>query len=290
MLNRSPFKNKVRANYRIEDKADEATVYLYDEIGMWGIAADKFVKDLDGIKAKTINLRVNSPGGSVFDGTTIYNALKQHPAKVIAHIDGLAASIASVIVMGADEVRAADNAYLMIHDPWSIVMGGAADMRKEADLLEKVGGTIAKTYSKKSGADEDEILAMMAEETWLTAEEAMELGLVDSIYEEKSGKAQAVMFDLSVFAKVPDALLERKAMPTARDLEKIMRDAGLSTKQAKALLADGFKAVSRDEDPVPVADPVVVDAPREVEQPKPQPKNRVADLLIRAEILAPSQK
>jgi ATP-dependent Clp protease, protease subunit len=289
MLNRSPFKNKVRANYRIEDKADEATVYLYDEIGYFGIAADKFVKDLDGIKSKVINLRVNSPGGSVFDGTTIYNALRAHPAKVIAHIDGLAASIASVIVMGADEVRAADNAYLMIHDPWSIVMGGAMDMRKEADLLEKVGGTIAKTYAKKSGQDEAEILALMAEETWLTAEEAMELGLVDSIYEEKPDKAQAVMFDLSVFARVPDALKERKQTPTARDLERILRDAGCSTKQAKAILAEGYKAGSRDVDPEPVAVPAVETVPREVE-PTPQPKSRVADLLIRAEILAPSQK
>jgi ATP-dependent Clp protease, protease subunit len=286
---RSPFK-KLQSAYRIENKSDESTIYLYDEVGFFGVTAEQFVKDINSIKGGTIHLRINSPGGSVFDGVSMYNALRQHKSRVVAHIDGLAASIASVIAMGADEIRMADNAFMMIHEPWSIVMGNAAVMRDEANLLDKVGTTIARTYMAKSGRADSEVAEMMAAETWMTAEEAMGLGFIDTIYEEKPEKAQAVMFDLSVFAKVPDALKERKAQPTARDLERIMRDAGLSSRQAKAVLAEGYKAVSRDEEPEPVEPPVVAEAPREVEPPAPQPKSRVADLLIRAETLAPSHK
>ena len=245
--NRSPFKpHSLKQRYRVEARADEATVYLYDEIGWFGIAADDFVKDLNGIKAGTIHLRVNSPGGSVFDGTTIYNAIKQHKSKVIAHVDGLAASIASIIVMGADEVRMAENAFLMIHEPWSIVMGNADDMRHEAELLDKVRGTIAKTYQNKSGKDEAEVLAMMEKETWFTAQEAVEAGFADTIYDQTLEKAEVTLFDLSVFSKVPDQLLFSAGLPTARELERVLKNSGCTQKQAKAILAAGYDGVQRD--------------------------------------------
>ncbi len=266
VTNRSLFKPRTRGNYKIENKAEEATVYLYDEISWLGIQAEKFVKDLNDITAKTINIRVNSPGGSVFDGTAIYNAIKQHKSKVIARVDGLAASIASVIVMAADEVRMAENAFLMIHDPWSIVIGNAQDMRDEADLLEKVGGTIAKAFTEKSGKEGAEILDLMAAETWFTAQEALDAGFIDSIYESKSEKAQAVLFDLSAFANVPANLKERKAAPTARDAEKALRDVGFSQCRAKAILAEGFQDDQRDADP---PDP---DPPPEVQRDAAPPR------------------
>jgi len=285
--------NKVKKqSYKIENKVDESTVYIYDEISMWGVDAQAFVKDFNAIDSKTIHLRVNSPGGSVFDGTTIYNVIKQHKSKVIAHIDGLAASISSVIVLAADEVQMADNAFYMIHEPWSIMAGGADELRKEADLLDKVRGTIAKTYMDKTNKKEEEIFNLMREETWMTAEEALEHGFVDSIYspDDETAKKNTTLFDLTVFNNVPDKLQEHKTEITAREIERILRDAGCSAKQAKGILAEGFEATDqRDVETVIETPEVKVEVQRDVvAKPKP-PKNFVSDLLIRAEIVAPSK-
>jgi len=285
--NRSPFKPRAHADFKIVNKDEEATIYLYDEISWFGISAEQFVKDLNDIKAGTIHLRINSPGGSVFDGTALYNAIKQHKAKVITHVDGLAASIASVIALAGDEVRMGENAFFMIHEPWSMVIGGADTMREEADLLDKVGGTIAKIYSDKSGKPLQEILDFMASETWFTARDALDNGLIDTIENSKGEKARATLFDLSIFANVPEQLKENKQLPTARDLERILRDAGCSAKQAKVILAEGYSDDLRDED----VDPVIIPAPnvqRDAEQTKATKRDRVSDLLIRAEMAAPS--
>jgi len=294
-LQRSPFKPRAKSGYKIENKtAAEATVYLYDEIGWFGISAEQFVKDLNAITAKTINIRINSPGGSVFDGTALFNAIKQHKSKTVTHIDGLAASISSVIALASGEVRMAENAFLMIHNPWSIVIGNADTMREEADLLDKVGGTIAKAYMDKTGKDKAEIKDLMAAETWMTAEEALEMGFIDVIEEsEKDEEAKATLFDLSVFANVPDSLKESRPIPTARDLEKALRDVGISQKQAKVILAEGLEGYQRDVDnsaePEPEEKKVQRDVEsatqRDVEESKPK-KDRTAELLIRAEMIA----
>jgi len=243
ILNRSPFQNKKQGQYLVENKADEATFYLYDEISYWGISADQFVKDLNASKAATINIRINSPGGSVFDGTAIYNAIKQHKAKTITHIDGLAASIASTIALAGDEVRMADNTFMMIHNPWSIVMGDSKAMREEADLLDKVRNTtIASIYMAKSGKGKEEILEKMDAETWFTAQEAKDYGLIDVISGEEPAEAKAVLFDLSIFANLPEPLKQRQnAMPSVRDLEQALRDVGCSQSLAKGILASGLK-------------------------------------------------
>ena len=294
--NRSPFRPRGKfKGAKIENKAasDEATVYLYDEISWFGINAEQFIKDLNDITAKTVNIRFNSPGGSVFDGTAVFNAIKQHKSKTITHIDGLAASISSVVALASDEVRMAENAFLMIHDPWSIVIGNAEVMREEADLLDKVGGVIAKTYMDKTGKDEKEIKALMTAETWMNAEEALEMGFIDTIEKtEKDEKAKATLFDLSVFANVPDQLKGEKQMPTARDLERILRDAGCTAKQAKVILAEGLKDDLRDEglprDQTPEVEKVQRDVEsatqRDVEKPKPK-KDRTAELLTKGDIL-----
>jgi len=245
ILNRSPFQNRNKGQYRVENKADEATFYIYDEISYWGISADQFVKDLNASKASTVHIRINSPGGSVFDGTAIYNAIKQHKAKTITHVDGLAASISSIIALAGDEVRMADNTFLMIHNPWSIVVGDARAMREEADLLEKVSNTtIASIYMAKSGKEKDEILQKMSEETWFTAQEAKEYGLVDVIdgLPDEAKDAKNIIFDLEIFANVPDALKKLQNMtPTPREMEKALRDVGCSNSVAKAIVANGLK-------------------------------------------------
>lgn len=302
LRNRSVFKPQARITHKIEQKADasEATLYLYDEISFWGINADEFVKGLNEVDAETIHLRVNSPGGSVFDGIAIYNAIKQHKSTIIAHIDGLAASIASVIVLGADEVRAGESSYMMIHSPWSIVSGTAEDMREEANLLDKVGGTISQIYQRKTGLSADEIQEMMTAgafgETWMTAQEAKDKGFVDvveELEEETKAKASAVVFDLSAFANVPDGLMADRRPPTERELERILRDAGCSNKQAKEILAKGYAEGLRDVDPSEHIASVMVQAQRDVdpvvlrdaEQPKQASNEEVADLMAGADWL-----
>jgi len=287
-IHRSLFKPIARHEYKIENKVDESTVYLYDEISFFGIDSEQFVKDFNAITAKTIHLRVNSPGGAVFDGLSIYNMIEQHKSRVIAHIDGLCASIASVIVMAADEVRMSENAFLMIHKPWAIIAGGADELRREADLIDKIGGSIVKSYMDKTGKTEDEIKSMMEVETWMTAQEALDGKFIDAIDKnEKQKKAQVPTFDLSAFANVPDALKEKRGEPTIRDTERILRDAGFSDKKAKEILAKGYAEGTREAEPAPEPVAKVIPIQREVEPEKPK-KDRVADLLTRAEILAPT--
>ena len=191
--------------YSIKNAANNTgEVYLYDEIGGgWGngTTSDQFAKDLAAMgDVKTINVYINSPGGSVFEGLSIYNLLTRHKAKVDVSIDGVAASIASVIAMAGDTINIAENASMMIHNPWSLVIGDAATMRKEADLLDRVGTQLVTTYAARTKATEDKIRAYMDAETWFSATEAKSLGFADSI---APAKRAAASFDLSRFRNAP---------------------------------------------------------------------------------------
>lgn len=246
---RSPF-HRAAANFRVirnAERKEEAEILLYDEIGFFGIDANSFVRELKAIDAETIHLRINSPGGSVFDGVAIHNALKDHPARIVTHIDSLAASVAGVIALAGDEVVMAENAFFMVHNPWTLTVGNADQLRKDADLLDKLADSAIRTsYAAKTGKSEDEIRAWMADETWFTAEEALAAGFVDSIERKSEVKAK---FDLSVFAKAPAALAGPDVELTKRDMEKLLRDVGLTQSEAKAVVAGGFDALShRDDD------------------------------------------
>ena len=177
----------MKGRYEILAKDNSAEITIYDDIGAgWfgGISADDFAKDLKALgKVDTLNVYINSAGGNVFDGVTIYNTLKRNPAKVVVNVDGLAASIASIIAMAGDEIIMAENAFMMIHDPWSVAAGSADDMREMADTMDKVRGQLLDTYVKRSGTDETVISDMMTAETWLTASEAQEYGLADTVGE-----------------------------------------------------------------------------------------------------------
>lgn len=231
--------------YDIKAKsANEADVFIYNEIGYFGITADRFVKDLEDIQADTINLRINTPGGVVTEGMAIYNALVRHKAKVITHIDGLAASMGSVIALAGDEVNIAENAFFMIHNPSAVVWGESKDMRKTADTLDKMRDSLVKTYAAKSGKDEDEIKQLMDDETWFTADEAKDAGFVDNITGKKTEKAH---FDLSVYNKVPQELIAMTGeLPSEREIERALREAGgLSRAAAKAVLSKGYKGLAQ---------------------------------------------
>jgi len=296
---RSPFKIRAKAKPKIENKVDkESTVYIYDEIGWFGIMAEDFVKDLNEIKAETIHIRINSPGGDVFDGTAIANAIRNHKSKTIVHIDGLAASISSIIAIAADEVLMSENAFYMFHEAWSFSIGNAADMRETADLLDKIDGVLAKSYAKKTGKEIDEIKDLMGAETWLTADEALDMGMVDGVEMNEEADAKMDMFDLSVFANVPDKLKGEKSLPTARELEKILKNEGFSDKQSKKILAEGFKNYLRDvdnkEDVSSETNGIQRDAEiatqRDAETVEDKGGVQINDVLIRAEMMAPSKE
>ena len=168
--------------YRITNAAstDEAEVMLYDEVGGWfGATADQFIADLRGVTAPNLRVRINSPGGSVFEGIAIANALRSHPANVTVQVDGIAASIASVIAMAGDRVEMAPNTMLMIHDASGLCMGNAADMEEMAELLDLISDNIADAYAARAGGTRDEWRARMRSETWYLPEDAVTAGLAD---------------------------------------------------------------------------------------------------------------
>lgn len=190
-------------------KADEADIYIFDYIGGWDISARSFIDQLQQIDAGKINVHINSPGGSVFDGIAIQNSLKHHKASITIHIDGLAASIASVIALAGDEILIADNAYVMIHNPSSMVWGEASDMLKEAELLEKIADGIAGDYARQMEIPLKEARALMDEETWWLGSEAVEAGFATSTFE---GTRAAAHFDVSrLSAKAPEEVVKRFA-------------------------------------------------------------------------------
>jgi ATP-dependent Clp endopeptidase proteolytic subunit ClpP len=262
--------------YTINAKADKAEIWIYEMIGedFWtggGVTAKSFQKELSGIKASQIDLHINSPGGVVFDGVTIYNLIKQHPATVTTYIDGLAASIASVIALAGDKVIMAANALYMVHNPTGLAMGTANDMRSLADVLDKIAGTMVGTYVSKTGKEEADIRAMLDAETWMTADEALEAGFIDEISEEMDMAACAKFIPAMAkagFKHVPQSINGKKEIPSAKEIERILRDAGCSRKVAKTILVKGYSDDLRDAGPddeaPPVADPL-----RDAEEPKP---------------------
>ena len=123
---------------------------LYGEIGAWGISANQFARDLKALgDVSQINLHVHSPGGDVFEGMAMYNLLRNHPARVEGTVDGLAASMGSVILMAANVIRIPENAMIMVHKPWGIQGGDADEMRRYADLLDKVEDSLVAAYSTR---------------------------------------------------------------------------------------------------------------------------------------------
>jgi len=198
-------------------KASTAEIFIYGEIGAGGVTAKSVA---DALKqhaiASAITVRLNSPGGDVFEGNAIHNLLKSHRATVTVIIDGLAASIASVIAMAGDKIIMPKNTMMMIHDPWTIAMGSAADMRKSAGVLDKITNTLIAAYSGKSGLNDEEIKTLMADETWFNADEAVAMNFADEVADETPVVA---LFDLSIFRNCPAEILALHTAGTAPSTE-----------------------------------------------------------------------
>lgn len=182
--------------YQIRNSAsqpDTTEVFVYDEIGGWcGLDASVFVQELNAIETPNITVRINSPGGSLFDGIAIYNALYQHPSHITTRVDALAASAASIIAMAGDEIEMMVGGQLMIHDAMGVEMGNSNDMREMADFLDKQSENIATIYAHKAGGDASEWRDLMLAETWMFAEEAVSMGLADRVYTRPVEETDAV--------------------------------------------------------------------------------------------------
>ena len=163
------------------EETDTAELLVYGPIGGWEVDAADVAHRLAATEAETIKVRINSPGGSAFDGVAIMNALTGHRARVIVEVDGLAASAASVIAMAGDEVVMRPGSELMIHEAHVLAMGEAEDLRKTADMLDKTNASLAQVYADRTGGDTETWREAMAAETWFTADEAVEAGLADRV-------------------------------------------------------------------------------------------------------------
>lgn len=176
------------------EDADNTDVFIYDEIGgSMGVDAEEFAREISDITTPNITVRINSPGGSLFDGIAIYNALVQHKANVLTRVDGVAASAASIIAMAGNTVEMMLGSQLMIHDASAAMAGTAADMTTMATFLDRQSSNITGIYARKAGGTRDEWRTRMLAETWFFADEAVEIGLADRVYTPPKEDADEVI-------------------------------------------------------------------------------------------------
>lgn len=239
-------------NMKASADGKSADVFIYGEITKWAweelgeVSSTTFKNELDslGDGIETIHLYINSPGGSVFEGLAIYNMLQRHEARVIVHVDALAASIASVIAMVGDEIWMPKNSMLMIHNAWTWASGNAEQLRKAADDLDRINQSVIQTYLEKTGdkLTEEKLKALLDAETWLSADEALEYGLCDIV--EESNQAAALVDDslMKQYKNVPQQLLqpEQKAPQISAEekelREKILADSKANLTYLKTIL------------------------------------------------------
>ncbi|WJQ57842.1 Clp protease ClpP [Escherichia coli] len=203
----------------------DADIYIYDEIGFWGVTAKQFISDLNALGDIThINLHINSPGGDVFEGIAIFNALKTHGASITVYVDGVAASMASVIAMVGNPVIMPENTFMMIHKPFGFTGGDAEDMRTYADLLDKVEAVLLPAYAQKTGKTTDEIAAMLADETWMSGAECLAHGFADQVTPAVKAMACIQSKRTEEFKKMPESIRNmitppRNSAPRVQDDE-----------------------------------------------------------------------
>lgn len=237
--------------FKIENKGDKRLkIDIYDNIGggffFEGLTAKGFRRQIkDAGAVDEIEVHINSNGGAVFEGFAIYETLKSHDAKVNVYVDGIAASIASVIAMAGDSIIMADNAYMMVHSPRGIIFGKSKELRKQADLLDKLNNSIVDTYMTRVSVDRDEVLNMMEEETWLNASDCIEKGFADSSTEKESDVSAFMGDRYSAFHNIPSyilALTDRKDIPDNNKEE----DDEMKPEDLKAILNEALKPVIDD--------------------------------------------
>lgn len=272
--------------------ADEAELLIFDEIGGWGLWADEFVAQLDQVTAPKLTVRLNSPGGSVFQGVAIANALRAHPATVTVRVEALAASIASVIALAGDRLLMSPSSMFMIHDASGGCWGQASDMAKMSEILDKISDNIADAYAAKAGGTRAEWRERMLAETWYTAAEAVEAGLADELMAppqtndtdapkgpRDATRLMTARWDLSVFRYAGRENAPSPVIPAA-DTQTNPQDAGPTGDHGGRLpypLSEHPKTQALADVASPVSDATPHSLRAEEPVPQPVPETRTAD-------------
>ncbi|WP_446898835.1 head maturation protease, ClpP-related [Clostridium sp. LBM24168] len=261
-------KGKKFWKFNAKENSDEGELLLYGDISdstWWGdeITPKNFKEELDSLgDIKTLNVYINSGGGDVFAGQAIYSMLKRHSATVNVYVDGLAASIASIIAMAGDNVKMPKNAMLMVHNPWSFGMGNANDFRKLADDLDKVRESMISVYEDKTGMEKEKIVELMDAETWMTAEEAVEFGFADEIEEEKQVAASlnnrifainGLKVDITRYKNLQVGKIQfKESIPSESKINKL-KEQPVNIEEIKEKVTDNNKnPIAKDEKQVPI--------------------------------------
>ncbi len=227
---------------------DETEIFIYDEIGgFFGIPADKFIEELNAITTSKISVRINSPGGGVFDSIAIYNGLIRHSAHVTTYVDAIAASGASIIAMAGDEVVVMTGGQLMIHDALAGAVGNAAEFRDMADFLDQQSNNVASVYAEKAGGTIAKWRSRMLDELWFTAEEAVKVGLADRVYvrDKQPDPTQDDPSPVPETDPVPD-----DPAPSETDVENVVA----LMNRSHALAGRGYRYAGRNRAPSPLDD------------------------------------
>jgi ATP-dependent Clp protease protease subunit len=205
-------------------RVDKNEIYIYDVIGpeWFGlISANMVIDALNQVGNQRAIVHFNSPGGGVDEGVAAYNAMKRHREKygLTVVVDSLAASIASVMAMAGDKITMAEGSMLMIHEPWTVAVGDSRVMKKTAEILDKTSESLIGIYAGRTKKDEPEIKSMLAEETWMTAKDAVSLGFADDI---EGIAVEPVTVPDGMFAKVPDGVHLKPVAARKRDQAKLL--------------------------------------------------------------------
>lgn len=245
--NRAPVARLAGARFELKNAADAADLYIYGDIAWYDITAAMVAQQLSQVTAPVIRVHINSCGGDIFDGVAIYNLLAQNPARIEVTIDGLAASIASVIAMAGDEIAIAKNAMMMIHRAWGFAMGDADDMRAMATLLEGTeNDMIIPCYADRTGMASADLAALMAAETWMNAQACVDRKFADRILD---GAGPQALLRPGLYAHAPAELLASGdwKCAAAMDLEIDETDSWDGSAAAERILdAAGFNGASPD--------------------------------------------
>ena len=212
-----------------------ARVDIMGPIGGWDVSGSEFLRELKDLgDVDSIDLRIHSPGGSVLDGWAIANGIKNHPAHVVARVEGLAASMGSVVLMSADEIEVPQNAYVMIHNVSGGAFGEADELESMAALMRKLQDDVTDFYANATGKDREEIAEMMAAETWMNGEDAVEHGFATRVLEPVKAAACADLETLvSKFENVPEAVLELQAEEPDLEQDQVEEVEALEEDQAQ---------------------------------------------------------
>lgn len=228
--------------YSVKMMAGGAEVMIYDEIGLWGITAKDFIESVKTLNANALTVRVNSPGGSVFDGIAIYNFLKNLSASgtsVSVIVDGWAASIASVIMLAGSDVAVGEGSFVMIHNPGWMCFGTSEDLRKHADDLDKFRESILDIYVKETGQDREQLSKWMDDETWFTADEAVNYGFADRKEERAHAVACASPRNMT-FKHVPQSAMSTENNSKSKNMKAIAKLLGLPEDATESQISDSI--------------------------------------------------